>query len=149
MKHLINNQFLAAQKAIINAKKIAIFMHENPDGDALGSSFGLFEFLKKLFPKKEIYVVCDIEHMQPHLARVFNVTKKFHIPSHDTLAIICDTSNMIRVYGENEQKKKYYTLCDSVIRFDHHPITDKIAKIDIIDNHVSSTCELVYTFLSF
>lgn len=43
-------------KKIKKAKKIAIFNHENPDGDALGSAFGLKLILNSLSKEAEVFL---------------------------------------------------------------------------------------------
>mgnify|MGYP003294146753 CR=1 FL=1 len=40
--------------------KIIIHRHSRPDGDALGSQIGLKEAIKATFPKKEVYIVGDM-----------------------------------------------------------------------------------------
>jgi len=37
-------------------KKVIIFPHARPDGDAIGTSFGLNELIKTTWPNKEVYV---------------------------------------------------------------------------------------------
>ncbi len=36
--------------------KIIIFGHVRPDGDCIGSQYGLYHLIKDSFPKKEVYV---------------------------------------------------------------------------------------------
>ena len=36
---------------------IIIHRHVIPDGDAYGSSFGLYEIIKTTFPNKKVYIV--------------------------------------------------------------------------------------------
>ncbi len=42
---------------INNYDSIIIYRHKSPDGDALGSQFGLGEWLKRNFSNKKIYYV--------------------------------------------------------------------------------------------
>ena len=42
---------------IIQNKKIALFVHEDPDFDALGSAFGLRDVIKRNFKDKEVHVI--------------------------------------------------------------------------------------------
>ena len=41
------------------AKRIGISGHVRPDGDCVGSCLGLYLYLQKLFPKKEIKVFLE------------------------------------------------------------------------------------------
>ena len=40
-------------------KRIIIFRHLRPDGDAIGSTKGLWRILKLTYPEKEIYLQND------------------------------------------------------------------------------------------
>ena len=46
-------------KTIEEFDRIAIFRHEKPDYDALGSQMGLVSFIKDNFPKQEVIYVGD------------------------------------------------------------------------------------------
>lgn len=48
------------RKLIETCDSIVIARHKHPDMDAYGSQFGLYYTLKEKFPKKQIYVVGDI-----------------------------------------------------------------------------------------
>lgn len=50
-------------KELIKYDSIVIFHHIRPDGDCLGSQFGLRELLRTNFPNKKIYVIGDNKNM--------------------------------------------------------------------------------------
>lgn len=45
------------KRLLTEAKKVVITCHVSPDGDALGSSLGLWHLLREIFPYKKTYVV--------------------------------------------------------------------------------------------
>ena len=49
------NQLLHTQKQIENAQKIVLVTHLSPDGDAMGSTLGLYHYLQDM--GKEVRVV--------------------------------------------------------------------------------------------
>jgi phosphoesterase RecJ-like protein len=49
---------------------IALFFHEYPDGDALGSVFGFYSFIKKKYPKKNINII-GIDELDNHYLNKF------------------------------------------------------------------------------
>ena len=99
---------------INNSKKIAVFAHESPDGDAIGSSLAMYLSLKEL--KKEVYVVGD-KH-----SRVFDflesekdILKELDGDDFD-LAISLDCASKQRLYDP----KKLFDKCKHTIVIDHH-----------------------------
>ena len=46
-KVIQEEKIIATLKAINKAEKIAIVTHKSPDGDAVGSSLGLYHFLQE------------------------------------------------------------------------------------------------------
>ena len=51
--------FKDIKKKLAIPKNIAIVTHKNPDGDAIGSSLGLFHYLKKYNHKVRVVVPND------------------------------------------------------------------------------------------
>ena len=99
---------------INKSKKIVVFSHESPDGDAIGSSLALYLGLKSL--KKEVYVVGD------KYSRVFDFIEcakdiKSELDGDDfDLAISLDCASKQRLYDP----KNLFDKCKSTIVIDHH-----------------------------
>ncbi len=122
-------------------EKIALYSHGNPDGDALGSVFGLRELLQKNFPKKEIYAFGK-EYTSGNLNKIFpefnkieemqlNQTEKF-------LAIVLDTTN------ENRVSINHYLKAEKIVKIDHHIQNNStFGDLSIVDEISSSTCEII------
>lgn len=124
-------------------KNIAIFFHELPDLDALGSSYGLRSFLKVKFPDKDVSII-GLDTLPNQFAN--NLFHFEHTPVSDdfikeSLGIILDTSNEARVWT---QKHK---LCKELIRIDHHPKTETIADYEWVDDTYSATAEMMAEFV--
>ncbi len=114
---------------------IIIFRHTDGDGDALGSQWGMYYFLKETYPNKNIYVVGD------ETLGYKNLFPKMHEVSDDVfknaLAIILDTANTERISDER------YKLVKEIVKIDHHLPTDNYGDINIVDEKRASCAEIV------
>lgn len=117
---------------------LALFRHVFPDGDALGSQFGLKLWLEEAYPDKRIVALGDNE----------NADSAF--PISDTIsdealksacAIILDTANVDRI---DDQR---YKLCDTVIKIDHHPVVESYGDLNLVEEQACSTCEVLTKLL--
>ncbi len=118
---------------------IAIFRHESPDFDALGSQWGLYYFLKNNFKNKNIYALGYTNsevgnNLFPKESKV-NLNKKF-------LAIVLDSSDIDRVSDERVTKGDY------IIKIDHHPNDKPFGNLEIVNDKASSASEVLYYLLT-
>ncbi len=119
--------------------RIFIFRHFRPDGDAVGSTKGFARILKLTYPKKDIRVLND--DFSDYLA--FLGGEDAPCPDEDyatALGIVMDTGTANRV------SNKKYTLCKEVIKFDHHIPVESYGDCEWVEEHRSSTCEMVAAF---
>lgn len=127
---------------IINSKTILIISHENPDGDAVGSTLGLYFGLKKLNKK----VVPILPNEVPQIYSFLEGTEVFKTdfdPKGIELAIILDCSDIGRV----ESLKKKLMKIPIKINIDHHPSNFSFGELNFINPRASSTSELVLKLL--
>ena len=130
-------------KKIINEikryEKIIIHRHVNPDGDALGSQYGLYEFIKLNFKDKIIFLVEGESEKRDFLSDVF--PKKIKEPTkkdyEEALVFVLDTANSERIAGKNWENANF------IIKIDHHPLSETYADIEFINPVASSTCEII------
>ena len=148
----MNKQEISKIKQLLSTKKkIVIVPHKNPDGDAIGSTLGLYHYLLK----------CD------HLVHVISpndypnflkwIPGENAVLKYDSQTKICDaiineadiiftldfnalqrTGNMERVLTESKALK---------IMIDHHQAPDNYATYMFSDVTMSSTSEMVYHFI--
>lgn len=116
-------------------KNIVVFRHESPDFDALGSQYGMVQWLKHNFKNKQI-IKTGITNSQIGF-NLFDNSKNDKIIS-PFLAIVLDTANQGRISGEA------YKDADYVIKIDHHPSNDDYGDLNIIHTEASSVGELLY-----
>jgi nanoRNase/pAp phosphatase (c-di-AMP/oligoRNAs hydrolase) len=109
-------------------KRISLFFHEFPDGDALGSVYGFKAYLEVIFPEKDVRIV-GIEQVDKGNLKDIFIDTKLSIPAttefiSNSLAIVFDTANKERIY----QKSAH--LAKKVIKIDHHYNGEKYGEIN-------------------
>lgn len=114
-------------------KKITIFRHERPDGDAVFSAYAFAEFLKSNFKSKKVILVGDDNY--DVLKSTFKVSDS---AIKDSLCIVVDTATKERV-----DDKRCFSLAKYIIKIDHHPVTDNFGDINIVETKRAATCELL------
>ena len=116
-------------------KNIVVFRHESPDFDALGSQFGMIEWLKHNFKGKKI-IEAGITNSQIG-KNLFPKSSNVKITS-PFLAIVLDTANNGRISGDAYKEAEY------IIKIDHHPSSDNYGDLNIVHTESSSVGELLY-----
>ena len=125
-------------KVIKKYDTIVIARHIGADPDALGSQFALKEIILKTFPNKKVYAVGN----PASRFKFFGNNEKIdNIDTTKGLLIVLDTPDIKRIDGVSLNNFEY------VIKIDHHPIIDKYANIEVIDDNACSTCQLILEFV--
>jgi phosphoesterase RecJ-like protein len=144
--------FNQVKEILSEKKKVVIFTHKNPDGDAIGSSLALSRYLSN---KHEVTIIYP-DKFPNNFKWVFEETDSilcFDEKSEEATTVIeesefifcLDFNHLNRVGDKLEkviaQQKKPKALID------HHPQPSDFADFIVSDTASSSTCELVYSFL--
>ncbi|WP_027121372.1 DHH family phosphoesterase [Mycoplasma leonicaptivi] len=128
-------------KEIYKHNSIVIFHHIRPDGDCLGSQFGLAELIKTNFPDKKVYTIGDSKGIYNFLD-----FKMDYIPSDEvlknSLGVVVDANHKERIENREVLDKN---LFKTVIRIDHHPNDDDLgdATIRWVDSSYSAADEMI------
>ncbi len=125
-------------KIIKKYNTIVIARHIGADPDALGSQFALKDIILKLFPEKKVYAVGNPASRFKFFG---NNEKLDNIDTTKGLLIVLDTPDIKRIDGVCLDNFEY------VIKIDHHPIIDKYANIELIDDTACSTSQLILEFV--
>lgn len=133
-------------------KQIAIIPHRNPDGDALGSTLGLYHVLKQLNHNVKVISPNEFPDFISWLPGADEVL--IFERNHETCKKFLQNSNLIFTLDFNvlhrtgEQMGTFLsTLSADFVMIDHHQMPDDYAKITLSDTSFGSTCELLYRFL--
>lgn len=120
---------------INEARSILLFMHRRPDGDTVGSAYGI----KYAFPEKEIYCLCadDIPSRLQFISKAaFEVCPDDFEPE---LVISVDSASrgLLGRFGDE--------IID--IKIDHHETSEDYAEYNFTDSTASATGEIIYKIL--
>ena len=119
--------------------KIFIFRHFRPDGDAIGSSKGLCTLLKNTYPEKKIYLQnSDFSNYLAFLGGEDDLLLDEEYA--DALGIVLDTGTKKRISNQK------YELCKELVKIDHHIPVESYGNYEWVEEHRSSTCEMVAAF---
>ncbi len=120
-------------------KKIILFRHYRPDGDAIGSTKGLQAILRATYPEKEIYL--QNVDFSSYLAFLGKEDELLPDEAYaDALGIIMDTATQERVSNQK------FSLCKELLKIDHHIPVQDFGTYQWVEEERSSTCEMVAAF---
>lgn len=132
---------------IRHSKNILITSHENPDGDALGSTLSLGLGLKKIGKEVTLYNKDGVPEMLeflPHSENIVNSLSSISGPFDIAFAVDCTSTSRA---GRDFEEYAKSDNCKSVVIIDHHQTTGSDADIHLLDEGASSTGILIYKIL--
>lgn len=120
-------------------EQILIYRHVNPDFDALGSQKGIVCFLQSVYPDKHIVAMGDFS------SKMVNCFYE-ELPHQDlqkarTIGIVVDTANRERIDGDT-------SVCEKLIKIDHHIVVDSYGVINVEDEHASSCAQIIANMIA-
>ena len=134
-------------------KSIVIVSHKNPDGDAIGSSLGLYHFLVKLSHKVNIIMPNDCPEFlrwMPLHEKIINYenseNQAIGIINEADIIFTLDFNDLERVGKMTDNLKDSNAI---KIMIDHHHQPQDYAEYMYSDVSISSTCQMVYHFIHF
>ena len=127
-------------EVINKAKTVGIFTHISPDGDAIGSSLGLYLGLIQL--QKEVEVVTDeyakCFNFLPSIEKIRNTTNKKY-----DLTIALDCASQKRLYDPEQ----IFDKSNFTIAIDHHSSNTYFAKLNYIEENSPAVCKTLVKIL--
>jgi phosphoesterase RecJ-like protein len=132
---------------ILQAEKILIIPHKNPDGDALGSISALVEYLLSRGIEPEIFCHTDVQSKYfflPLLHLIKNDPLIFTDEKID-LIIVVDTGDLTHA-GVDQYLKNHPA---KVVNIDHHHTNPKYGHLNLVAANFSSTTQIIYNFFRY
>ena len=149
----MNKKDLAKVKLLLSSpKKIVIVSHKNPDGDAVGSSLGLYHFLKKL--DHDISVIMPNDYPEflkwmpgQYIIKDYETDKQTaeDLINNADIIFTLDFNSLPRA-GEMESCLKNSPAVKIMI--DHHQQPDDYAEYVYSDVEICSTSQMIYHFIN-
>lgn len=140
------------QQLLSTPKKIAIIPHRGPDGDAMGSTLGLYHFLLK---NNHQPVVVSPNDFPDFLAWMpgSETVKIFEKDKTNCTAILEEaelifTLDFNALHRVGEMENVLNKLNAPFVMIDHHQSPDDYAVVTYSDTAFGSTCEMLYNFIT-
>ncbi len=134
-------------------KKIAIIPHKNPDGDAIGSTLALCQYLKNKGHEATVVAPNDFPKFlkwMPGAETILNFEKENSqaksVLENAEVIFTLDFNHLGRV---GQMTPFLESASATFVMVDHHQAPADYAKIMYSDVSMSSTCEMVYHLLDY
>ncbi|XLS31004.1 DHH family phosphoesterase [Flavobacteriaceae bacterium M23B6Z8] len=145
------NDIHILKEVIASPRKIVVIPHKNPDGDAIGSTLGLYHYLKN--EGHEVTVISPNDYPEflkwmPGEAAIV----KFDSQKQEAIELLKDADLVFTLDFNHLDRVENIkpTLLEIKAKFvmiDHHQQPSDYARFKYSDTSMSSTCEMVYHFL--
>ena len=133
-------------------QNVAIFSHRNPDGDAIGSSLAMQHYLEQyghdvhvLFPSEYPLEFEALSGAEDILIWDIHTEECKQVLDKKNLFIFLDFNSYSRIDKMGDYVKN---LPGKRILIDHHLYPEQMADYEYSEPEASSTCELVYRFIT-
>jgi phosphoesterase RecJ-like protein len=140
-------------KSLLNSpKNIVIVPHKNPDGDAMGSTLGLYHYLKSYNHNAVVIAPNDYPDFLKWLPGD-NTVLKFESQQEESKALIEKADVLFTLdfnafhRAGNDMAEVLEASDATKLMIDHHQQPDDYAKFTYSDVTMSSTCEMVFNFI--
>lgn len=128
------------------ASNILIIIHQNPDGDAIGSGLSLVNFLKKT--GKQVSIFCrNTPSAQFDFLLDLEIIKSdpFIFQKNPDLIIVVDSGDL-HYAGVKEHIGQLSQPKSFLINIDHHYTNQLFGDLNLVNPAASSTAEVIYNF---
>ncbi|MCK7591761.1 bifunctional oligoribonuclease/PAP phosphatase NrnA [Subsaxibacter sp. CAU 1640] len=148
---MIKEDITEIEQLLATPKCIVIVPHKNPDGDAIGSSLGLYLYLTKLNHNVHVIAPNDYPDFLKWMPQETSVLKYEQDKSmaNDLIAQaqIIFTLDFNALKRVDEMATPLEASSAIKIMIDHHQQPEDYAKYRYSDTSMSSTCEMIYNFI--
>lgn len=131
------------KESIERAHNVLILTHENPDGDAIGSSLAFMHALKKL-GKEVTVLIPSINNMYSFLPGFDEIKHEIENVEVFDLCIALDSSDSERLFI----CKPYFEKIEHTIVIDHHITNQNFGDVNYVNALASSTCQNLIVVLA-
>ena len=128
---------------INKAEKIVIITHENPDGDAIGSSLAMKLALNQLGKNADV-IIPEFPKTFEFLPGINEVKKESNIEKYD-LAIALDCASIKLLNGFT----KYFDNATVKVAIDHHSSNTMFADYNYVDQDAPACAQLLLVVFSY
>ena len=129
---------------IKNAKSIVILTHENPDGDAVGSSIAMYEALKQMGKENVDLIIPEFPRTYRFLPNVDKVKKEGQTEPYDVaISVDCATLKMLNGWSN------YFEEANTKIVIDHHGTNTMYGDLNFVNPDSPACCQILLTVFEY
>ena len=123
---------------INNSNSILLLTHVDPDGDAIGSVLGFYNYLISINKAVDMIAlkIPKVFNFLPSINNIVENTNKEY-----DLGIVLDCADKNRI-GANED---VLSKCKHTICIDHHASNDNYCDLNFVQGDISSCCQVIYS----
>ena len=129
---------------IKKAKSIVLLTHENPDGDAVGSTLAMYLALKQMGKEDIDVIIPEYPRTYSFLPNVDKVKKKERKKDYD-LAIALDSATIKMLNGWS----KYFEEAKTSIVIDHHSTNTMYGDLNYVNPDSPACTQILLTILEY
>lgn len=130
-------------KEIAQAESIIILVHENPDGDAIGSGLAMYQALQNMGKDVEI-VVPEWSRIFANLPKINELKKEGSKKKYDlAIALDCATIKMLNGWTN------YFEDAKNKIVIDHHSSNSMFGDFNYVDIDAPACCQVLYNMFEY
>lgn len=133
-----NKKFDEILEKIKEYNRIIIHGHIRPDGDCIGSQYGMYYLIKDNFPEKEVIVTGEVSEYVSFIGRPNIIADETLFKGALSICVDCATSDRL--------SDKRFNLADFSIKIDHHIEVDKYGDLAYVDEDAAAACEIITLF---
>lgn len=149
---MINTDYIKLKSELTTQAPIVITAHKSPDGDAIGSSLGLYHMFRFVGTRNVRVVLPDsvpqyldwMPGSNEIVTHENNAVEAERLLNEAGVIFCLDYSALSR---SGALKKTIQASKATIVNIDHHQEPEDFANYAIVDTQASSTAELVYDFL--
>lgn len=127
---------------IDKSKNIAIFWHDNADGDCVWSMLGFGKILENIGKMVSYHTSFDVPNSFDRVKWINKISTEFDFKSKDMIVLV-DCNNFGRISKFYHMKPDYFDTTNNIVIIDHHLYDKTVWNINLIDTTSSSCCELI------
>ncbi|OGP56730.1 MAG: hypothetical protein A2V67_01425 [Deltaproteobacteria bacterium RBG_13_61_14] len=125
------------------AAQLAVAAHQNPEGDALGSTLALALWLQSAGKDARAYNLDPVPSFLRFLPGADTMTRRVEDLGEPALIVVVDCGDLQRTGPAFAQ----FAQGREIINLDHHDTNDNFGALNLVRPDASSTCEIVYELI--
>ncbi len=132
---------------LVKAANILIIIHQNPDGDAIGSGLSMVNYLTQ---KKWPHVIFSLDQPSNQFSFLSDIDSLKNSPAifsdNDFDLVLVLDSGDLKYAGAEDLIKKIPGRPPLLINIDHHHTNQFFGDLNLVDPSASSTAEILFRF---